>query len=195
MKDEKFLIFKIDDKDIALDLSEVNIIEHYIKPVIVESESKTLIGYIKARGNTLPLFSLRKKFDLDESEANEETKLLTIQYEEFTVAFKVDSVDEIIDARLYEVYDAPSVLINEENRYLKGIIHKEGRILLLFHHDMLLTDKEKEEGIKVLKKLQEEEKKEQIKDQQKDQQKEKVIQQKKEQKKGTKKENKTKGKK
>ncbi len=89
------VIFKLDHEEYGLNIMQVNGIEKYQEVVKVPNSPKYIEGIINLRGEVLPIYSLRKKFNLEEKEVNEDTKIIVVNTNDMMIGFVVDSVSEI----------------------------------------------------------------------------------------------------
>ena len=138
------VIFKVNEGEYGLDVSQVNAIETLTNVVPVPNAANHILGIMNLRGDVLPVFSLRTKFGLQEVPANEQTKIIVTKSNGVTIAFKVDEVREIIECDDSNLTEFPSIARNQETAYVDRVAKHDGRLILLLDQDRLLREEEAE---------------------------------------------------
>ena len=136
------IIFKVNDGEYGLDVSQVNAIETLGNVVPVPNAASHILGIMNLRGEVLPVYSLRTKFGLSEVPVNEHTKVIVTKSNDVTIAFKVDEVKEIIECDDARLIDFPSIARTQETAYVAKIVNHNGRLILLLDQDNLLAEGE-----------------------------------------------------
>jgi purine-binding chemotaxis protein CheW len=137
------VVFKLDKEEYGLDIMKVNGIEKYQEVVKIPNSPDYIEGMINLRGEVLPIFSLRKKFDLSDKETDEETKIIVAYTNDLKVGFVVDSVQEILQINEEDVEVAPPIVTGIDRKYIKSIAKVEDRMVTLIDIDLIVTDEEK----------------------------------------------------
>ncbi|HWT76170.1 MAG TPA: chemotaxis protein CheW, partial [Mobilitalea sp.] len=76
MKNTKQAIFQLGDESYGLDIMEVNTIEKFITVEQVSNSPKNMKGIIRLRGDIIPVYSLRRKFGLEDKEPDDESRYI-----------------------------------------------------------------------------------------------------------------------
>lgn len=137
------VIFKLDNEEYGLDIMKVNGIEKYQEVVKIPNTPEYIEGMINLRGVVLPIYSLRKKFELSSKEPDDETKIIVVFTKEAKVGFVVDSVIEILHIDLESVVEAPKLVTGINRKYIKSIAKHEERMIILIDIDLIISDEEK----------------------------------------------------
>jgi purine-binding chemotaxis protein CheW len=137
------VVFKLDKEEYGLNIMKVNGIEKYQEVVKVPNAPEYIEGMINLRGEVLPIFSLRKKFNLTDKPHDDDTKIIVVNTNEIKVGFVVDSVEEIlqIDEEVIEV--APAIVAGINRKYIKSVAKVDQRMIVLIDIDLVVTDEEK----------------------------------------------------
>lgn len=143
MKDTKQVIFSVGENEYGLDIMLVNAIEKYINIVSVPNSPECIKGIINLRGDVIPVYSLRKKFHLEDVKATDETKLIVTKTKGVLMAYEVDAVKEIVEISGSQVIDTPAIIRNEETAYIDLVANISGRLVVLLNHDGIISDSEK----------------------------------------------------
>ena len=145
----KQVIFKLGDEEYGMDILLVDAITNYSEIVDVPDYPEYILGILNLRGDVIPIYSLRKKFGMEEIEATDKTQLLITKTNGNLVGFKVDSVSEIIEFSEEEIHDIPVIVKNEETSYAACVAKKGEHLVLLLDNEKILSKNENE----VLKKV------------------------------------------
>ena len=138
------IIFKVQDGEYGFDVSTVNAIETLNNVVGVPNVEHHILGIINLRGEVLPIYSLRRKFGLEEVPVNDQTKIIVTTSNGVTIAFKVDEVKEIIDCTVDKLSQFPSIARTSETDYVDMVANHNGRLILLLNQDKILAKNEAE---------------------------------------------------
>lgn len=140
----KQVIFALGNEEYGLDIMIVNAIEKYTDIVRVPNGPECIKGIINLRGDVIPVYSLRKKFGLEEKAIDENTKLVITKSNNIMMAYEVDAVKEIIEIPAESISETPIIVKSKNTTYLKSIANINGRMIILLDHNGILTDKEQE---------------------------------------------------
>ena len=138
------VIFRVNEGEYGLDVSQVNAIETLTDVVPVPNAANHILGIMNLRGDVLPVYSLRTKFGLQEIPVNEQTKIIVTKSNGVTIAFKVDEVKEIIECDGSKLVEFPSIARSQETAYVDRVANHNGRLILLLNQDRLLKEDEAE---------------------------------------------------
>ncbi|MDF2801446.1 MAG: CheW protein [Anaerocolumna sp.] len=140
----KQVIFTLDGEEFGFDIMIVNAIEKYIDLIPVPNAPSYIRGIMNLRGDVIPIFSLRKKFNLQEKEIDEDTKLIITKSNGVLMAFEVDGVKEIIEIPTNSISETPAIVKSLDTTYIQSVANLNGRMILLLNHNGILTSKEQE---------------------------------------------------
>ncbi len=137
------VIFSLDQEEYGLDIMKVNGIEKYQYLVKIPNTPKYIEGMINLRGDVLPIYSLRKKFNLEEKPVDEDTKIIVVNTHDMMIGFVVDSVSEILHINENAIEPAPKIVTGIHRRYITRIAKVEKRMIILIDIDLIVSDEEK----------------------------------------------------
>lgn len=147
------VIFKVNDGEYGLDVSQVNAIETLTDVVSVPNAANHILGIMNLRGEVLPVFSLRTKFGFNEVEVDAQTKIIVTISNGVKIAFKVDEVKEIIECQENELVEFPSIARSQDTAYVDKVANQNGHLILLLDQDKLLREEEAEAISQMVKSL------------------------------------------
>ncbi len=138
------IIFSVGEGEYSMNVADVVGIESLTNVVPVPNAASYILGIINLRGDVLPIYSLRNKFGLEEIPDDEHTKIIVTKSKDVAIAFKVDSVREIVEFEPETMLDFPDIARSEQTTYIEKVAQKDGRLILLVNHNRLLAKEERE---------------------------------------------------
>lgn len=138
------IIFSVGEGEYSMNVADVVGIESLTNVVPVPNAASYILGIINLRGDVLPIYSLRNKFGLEEIPEDEYTKIIVTKSKDVAIAFKVDSVKEIVEFEPETVLDFPDIARNDQTTYIEKVAQKDGRLILLINQNRLLAKEERE---------------------------------------------------
>ena len=80
----------------GVDIDVVSSIENMIEFIPAPNSPDYIKGIVNLRGEVIPLYSLKKKFNMEDKPKNggEENKLIVVRIGSFSLALEVDSVEK-----------------------------------------------------------------------------------------------------
>lgn len=143
----KQAVFLLNGEEYGLDITDVNTIEKDLKVKKMVNSPDNVKGRVNLRSNDIPVYSLRRKFGLEDKKQDKSTRFLVVEVKGMNIAFEVDNVKGILDLEASNIFDLPSVIKCKDTSYVKSIANNGDGLILLLDRDFLLDDKE----IKALK--------------------------------------------
>jgi len=143
----QLVAFGVGAGEYALDIMRI---KEIINPVAVTPIPKAphfIEGVIELRGAILPVVDVRKRFDLPPSPPVRAMKFLIVGIDvgetRMIVGLVVDRVSEPLRVPKSEIKGAPQ-LTTAERAYFNGVVHHQGRMLMVLDVDALLSTNEKQ---------------------------------------------------
>jgi purine-binding chemotaxis protein CheW len=144
----QLVAFGVGQGDYAVDIMRI---KEIINPVPVTPMPKApsfVEGVIELRGVILPLLDVRKRFDLQPSPASRATKYLIVAIDvgpaRIIAGLVVDRVSEPLRVPKGEIKPAPQLSVSEQ-AFFTGVVHHNGRMLMVLDVDALLSSQEKQQ--------------------------------------------------
>ncbi|MFV0343667.1 MAG: chemotaxis protein CheW [Anaerocolumna sp.] len=151
MLQTKQVIFTLDGEEFGFDIMIVNAIEKYTNLIPVPNAPSYIRGIMNLRGDVIPVYSLRKKFNLPEKAYDENTKLIITKSNGVLMAFEVDGVKEIMEIPAGNISETPLIVKSLDTSYIQSVANLNGRMILLLDHNGILTEKEQEKIVSLIK--------------------------------------------
>lgn len=139
----KPVVFRIGKETFGIDINLVQSIEKNIEVVNVPNAMNYISGIVNLRGEVIPAYSLRKKFNMTDGNADDESTII-VSLPDLKLAIEVDAVLEIGDIQPEDIVPMPLIAKTEETQYLDRVANKDGRLIILLDIEKILTDTEAE---------------------------------------------------
>ncbi|MCF6137129.1 chemotaxis protein CheW [Pseudalkalibacillus berkeleyi] len=138
----KAIVFQLMDEEYGVDVHQVRSIERMQEITRVPRTPSFVKGVINLRGIVTPVIDLRSRFDLEESEHTEETRIIIVNANDIEVGMIVDAANDVIDVPVNAVEQAPKVVGGVDAEYLDGVAKLEKRLLILLNLEKVLNPEE-----------------------------------------------------
>lgn len=138
----QWVTFKLDGEKYGINVMQVQEVLRYTDIAPVPGASDYVLGIINLRGNVVTVIDTRLRFGLIPGEINDNTRIVIIETQRNVVGILVDAVAEVVYLRQSEVDTAPNVGNDETSKFIQGVCHKNGELLILVDLEKLLTDEE-----------------------------------------------------
>ena len=152
---ERDVLFRIGEQEYGLDVQVVTAIEPMMDIVPVPNAPECVLGLMNLRGEVIPVYSLRKRFQMEEYIDKDKMKLIVTKYDEKPIAFKVDEVLEMHDFTEETLSATPVIARNSRTAYVRSVANKGGKLVLLLEPGAMYEGDEEEQMAEVLKLMQE----------------------------------------
>ena len=103
-------------------------------------------GIINLRGKVIPIISMRRRFNLMESENSNQTQIIIMDVCGSLTGFIVDSVSEVIRIQSGEIQPPPAMVLSGGigQEFITGVFNHAERLLIIMDIDLMFSDDERE---------------------------------------------------
>jgi len=150
---ERDIIFLVGKDEYGLDVQGVTAIEPMMDIVPVPNAPACVLGLMNLRGEVIPVYSLRKRFEMEEETDAERNKLIVARYNGKSIALKVDEVLEMQDFDDSALSDTPVIAKSARTTYIRAVANKKGKLVLLLEPSGMYEGDEEAQMEEVLKSL------------------------------------------
>lgn len=154
---ERDIIFLVGKEEYGLDVRGVTAIEPMMDIVPVPNAPACVLGLMNLRGEVIPVYSLRKRFGMEEITDAAKNKLIVSRYDGKSIAFKVDEVMEMQDFEDSAISDTPVIAKSSRTAYVRAVANKQGKLVLLLEPSGMYEGDEEAQMDEVIKKMSSEE--------------------------------------
>lgn len=150
---ERDIIFHVGEEEYGFDVQLVTAIEPMMEIIPVPNAPACVLGLMNLRGEVIPVYSLRKRFAMEEYNDPTKNKLIVTRYEDKFLAFKVDEVLEMQDFEAGDISETPVIAKSARTAYIRAIANKHGKLVLLLDPAGMYEGEEEAQMEEVLKSL------------------------------------------
>jgi len=134
------IIFEINNELFAIEIVFTKEILPFKKITFVPAMPDYFLGMIAVREEVIPVISLNKKIFGKQDNIGEETKFLVIEVKEESIAIVVDRVLTVKNYQTTDFIDSSKYTMNEQKKYISGLIKDENKVISLIRPESLLID-------------------------------------------------------
>jgi purine-binding chemotaxis protein CheW len=140
--DEEFrqmLAFSLGNEEYALDIQEIREI---IKPREITDIPRVpgfILGIISLRGIVIPVFDLKRRFNLGTSLLSPSSRIIVCQHSDRMAGLLVDSIAQVVRIPHASIEPPPPVLSGLERELLEGVGRYQGRMIILLNMSCVLN--------------------------------------------------------
>jgi len=141
----QWVTFQLVNETYGINVMQVQEVLRYTEIAPVPGAPDYVLGIINLRGNVVTVIDTCKRFGLSPIEVTENTRIVVIETEHQVIGILVESVAEVVYLRRSEIEMTPNVGNDEAAKFIQGVSHKDGRLLILIDLNKLLGEEEWEE--------------------------------------------------
>lgn len=143
MEELQIIVFKVGEEFYGIDIKTVSGIETVKGFTKVPNTASYIKGIISLRGSIVPVYSLRKKFGLEDLE-REELNLVIARLGDVEMAIEIDKIDVIQNVEPSMIHGVPSIVKTPGEQYYDKVISVDDRIIVVISAEKLVSDADKE---------------------------------------------------
>lgn len=140
---DKLVTFRLGDDYFAAEIFAVERVLRYISPTLVPDMPAYIEGVIDYQGRVVPIVNLRLRFELPAAPVAPETRVLVLNVSQEWIGVVVDAVTEVATFDRASLAAPPKLFRGLSSDYLKGIVRRGDRLVILLDVDQLLTSTER----------------------------------------------------
>lgn len=138
----QMVTFKIAEEEFGVDILKVQEIIRMMPITKVPNAPSFVEGVINLRGKVIPVIDLRKRFGMQSTKHDSQTRIKVMDISGQTVGFVVDAVCEVLRIKESTIEPPPAVVSGVGSEYMRGVGKLEDRLLILLDLDKLLSENE-----------------------------------------------------
>ncbi len=139
---EKPVIFKLESQSYGIDINKVASIEVGLTYTPVPNTAPYIKGIMNLRGDIIPVFDLKSKFNLASEMTGAGT--IVVNLEKTTIGIPVDVVEEIQQIDKSKIVDMPTLIKKEDTAYFDRVANYGDKLIVLLDIDALIPLKDQE---------------------------------------------------
>lgn len=139
----QYLSFNLGGEDYGVDILRVQEIRGWEELRPLPDTPEYVKGVLDLRGTIVPIVDLRIRLKMDDVEYQPTTVIIVLSVKEneknHLVGAVVDAVSDVLDVAENEMKSAPSIACRINDRYIRGMVTREERMVVLLDVDKLFT--------------------------------------------------------
>lgn len=147
MSGSAFVVFRVDDVQYGVPVSEVQSVEQVVAVTPVPRTLPIIRGVFEIRGKIAPLLDVRTRLHggFASESVLEDTYVLIIEAGGMDAGFVVDEVNDVVQIEDNMIHPTPELVGGVRAEYMRGVVHREGGLLILLDLPKLLVSAEIEQ--------------------------------------------------
>ncbi len=128
----QMVTFQVGTEEYGFDILEVREIVRQAKVTRIPLAPRHVKGVTNLRGDVLPIIDLRTKFGLEETAANDKSRILVVDKNDHQTGLIVDAVHQVTRVGQSQIDTPPDSISTTQGRYLKNVARLEdGRRIVM----------------------------------------------------------------
>ena len=144
----QLVAFRLNDEEYGVEILETQEIIEMQRITKIPNAPNFVEGIISLRGEIIPIIDLRKRFNLDISN-EEEQRIIIVETEGNKVGMIVDEVKEVLSISKDTVKPPPKIAGGINKKYLEGVTKIDDKLLVLLNLTKILDPEEIKEMEKI----------------------------------------------
>lgn len=137
---QQVVTFRVGEEHFAADILAVERVLRQVAPMPVPNLPAWLEGVIEYESRVVPVIDLRRRFGLDEAgRPAAGVRIIVFRAGEEWVGALVDAVLEVVNVDGAQLSPPPPLLRGLKAEFVRGLLHRDGRMIILLEMARLLT--------------------------------------------------------
>lgn len=138
----QWVTFQLNDETYGIDVMVVKEVLKFQDIAPVPGAAEDVMGIINIRGTVISVINTRRRFGLPDQNPDENTRIVILEIGDHVIGIVVDSVAEVVYLKRSQIEPPPQVNKDDSARFIQGVCHRDGQLLILVEFDKLLTAEE-----------------------------------------------------
>lgn len=140
---DQYLTFMLADEEYGVDILRVQEIRGWDGATSIPNAPEYVLGVVNLRGVVVPIFDLRKRFNMKNAEFNSSTVVVVVKVQhargERTIGMVVDAVSDVYNIAAENINSAPDVGSSVSMEFIKGLATVNDEMIILLDVDELVN--------------------------------------------------------
>lgn len=137
--ERQLVVFELAKETYGVDISRVQEIIRFQEITKVPKVPDFIEGVINLRGNVIPVIDLRKRFDFEEIEKTNASRIIVVEVDQYTVGMVVDAVSEVVRVNETSIEPPSNIIADIDTDYLSGVCKFEDKLIILLELSKVLS--------------------------------------------------------
>lgn len=134
----QFVGFRLADQEYAFRIEQIQEIVIPDRVTRMPQVPDYVEGVSNLRGTIIPIINLRRLFELEFKEKDDETRTIVANVGSRTIGCTVDAVTQVIRISPEQIQAAPEIVKSEGSAYIAGFAKLDARLIILLEIEELL---------------------------------------------------------
>ncbi|MGY3713899.1 chemotaxis protein CheW [Sutcliffiella cohnii] len=139
---EKLIAFELNNEQYVIPVNQVKSIEKVLPITRVPNALPYVKGVVNLRGVITPIIDFRTRFNIEEKEYTNTTRILITILDDIEVGFIVDAANDVIDILEENIEHPSSVVGSVDLEYIKGVINLNNSLYVYLDLEQILMKDE-----------------------------------------------------
>jgi len=137
---QQVVTFRVGDEHFAADVLAVERVLRHAAPMPVPNLPAWMEGVLEYQSRVVPVFVLRRRFGLEEHGRPEAgVRIIVSRARDEWLGALVDAVLEVVNIDPAQLSPPPPLFRGLKAEYVRGLLHRDGRMIILLEMARLLT--------------------------------------------------------
>ncbi len=138
----QWVTFRLANETYGINVMEVQEVLRFTDIAPVPGAPTYVLGIINLRGNVVTVIDTCQRFGLPPIEITENTRVVIIETDHQVIGILVDAVAEVVYLKRSDIDSTPNVGNDDSAKFIQGVTHREGQLLILVDLNKLLGEEE-----------------------------------------------------
>jgi purine-binding chemotaxis protein CheW len=129
--EQQLVVFDLGTESFGVDISTVREIIRMQEVTAMPNTPEYVDGVINLRGKVIPVVDLRKRFQMEATEHNKDTRIVVVDVGNHDIGVTVDAVSEVLRVPMDSIGGHEGVAAIHSSEFLIGIAKMDDRLILL----------------------------------------------------------------
>ena len=140
---DQMISFAISDEDYGVDIQTVKEVIRKKEITRLPKAPAFVKGVINLRGDVIPIIDLRERFNMEQQEYTNMTRVIVVEVEGRSIGMVVDSVSHVLRIEEGQIEPPPPCVGKVSEEYIRGVGKVDDKLIVLLNIDRILTSEEK----------------------------------------------------
>ncbi len=137
----QLVIFKLNGQEYGIDIFRVSEIVPYSMPTKIPASPVYVEGVLNLRGQIIPIINLKERFSMENSEADDRTRIIVTDINGNLTGFVVDDASEVLTVGENDIEPISDMASKISKKYISGVGKMDdGRLYILLNFDELYKE-------------------------------------------------------
>jgi purine-binding chemotaxis protein CheW len=133
----QFITFSVGTEEFGVDIITVREIKGWTATTTLPNSPRYMRGVLNLRGTIVPIYDLRARFGLGDTEATKNHVIVIVAVSERIIGILVDAVSDILTIGAEDVCPVPEMDSGVDQRFLTGLVAVDQRMVALLALEQL----------------------------------------------------------